>query len=170
MVTEQLHAVVGVPVMAPVEVLIVRPTGNPVADHEEMVAVDDESEADGLSVEMALPDTSDWVPGLVTDTVLAMLQVKVAEPVVPTLSVAVMVTEQLHAVVGVPVMAPDVALMTRPTGSPVADHDVMVAADDESVAEGVSVEMALPDTWEWVPGLVTDTVLVTVHANEVEPE
>ena len=32
---------VGVPVMAPVELLIERPAGRPVADHEAMVAVDD---------------------------------------------------------------------------------------------------------------------------------
>ena len=57
-VTEQAHAVVGVPVMAPVEVLMFRPAGNPVADHDEMVAVDDESEAVLASVGMALPDTS----------------------------------------------------------------------------------------------------------------
>ena len=81
MVTEQAQAVVGVPVMAPVEVLMVSPAGSPVADHEEMVAADDESEAVFVTVEMALPDTWDWVPGLVTDTVLVMFQVKVAEPV-----------------------------------------------------------------------------------------
>ena len=29
---------------------------------------------------MAVPDTLDWSPGLVTDTVLVMVQVKVAVP------------------------------------------------------------------------------------------
>ena len=29
---------------------------------------------------MAVPDTLDWLPGLVTDTVLVMVQLKVAEP------------------------------------------------------------------------------------------
>ena len=45
-----------------------------------MVAVDDESVAELWSVVMAVPDTLDWVPGLVTVTVLVMFQVKVAEP------------------------------------------------------------------------------------------
>ena len=76
----------------------------------------------------------------------------------------------MHAVVGVPVMAPEVVLIESPAGSPVADHEEMVAVDDESEADGASVEMALPDTWDWVPGLVTDTALVTVHEKEVEPE
>ena len=53
-----MPAVVGVPVMAPVEVLIDRPAGSPVADHEEMVAVEEESDAVSDSEETALPDTS----------------------------------------------------------------------------------------------------------------
>ena len=100
---------------------------------------------------------------------MVMFQVKVAEPTVPALSVAVMVTEQAHAVVGVPVMAPVEVLIDRPAGSPVADHDEMVAVDDESEADGVRVEMALPDTWDWVPGLVTDTVLVMFQVKVAEP-
>jgi hypothetical protein len=81
MVTEQAQAVVGVPVMAPVDELIDRPAGRPVAVHDEMVAVDEESEAEGVSELMAVPDTLVWVPGLVTVTVLLMFQVKVADPV-----------------------------------------------------------------------------------------
>jgi len=56
-VTEHEHAVVGVPVIAPVEVSIDRPAGRPVADHEAMAAVDEESEAELVSVLIALPDT-----------------------------------------------------------------------------------------------------------------
>ena len=41
---------------------------------------------------MAVPETLDWLPGLVTLTTLPMLQVKVVEPEKPALSVAVMVT------------------------------------------------------------------------------
>ncbi len=42
---------------------------------------------------MAVPDTLDWLPGLVTDTVLVTVQVKLVVPKYPALSVAVMVTE-----------------------------------------------------------------------------
>ena len=41
---------------------------------------------------MAVPEAFDWCPGLVTDTVSVTVQVKLAEPVEPALSVAVMVT------------------------------------------------------------------------------
>ena len=105
-----------------------RPAGSPAADHEEMVAVDEESEADGLSVEMALPDTWDWVPGLVTDTVLVMFQVNAELATVsPWLSVALMVAEQVHAVVGVPLTAPELELTVTPAGRPEPDHEAMVA-------------------------------------------
>ena len=42
---------------------------------------------------MAVPEASDWAPGLVTVTVLVTVQVKLAEPGGPALSVAVTVTE-----------------------------------------------------------------------------
>ena len=41
---------------------------------------------------MAVPEMLVWVPGLVTETVLVMVQVKVAERGVAGLSVAVTVT------------------------------------------------------------------------------
>jgi hypothetical protein len=72
-------------------------------------------------------------------------------------------------VVGVPVMAPLEPLMVSPAGRPVADHEVMVAADDESVAELWSVEMAVPVTLDWAPGLATVTVLVMFQVKEVDP-
>ena len=62
-----------------------------------------------------------------------------------------MVTEHAQAVVGVPVMAPLEVLIDSPAGRPVADQ-VMVAVDDESVAELVSVVMAVPDTLVCAPG------------------
>ena len=43
------------------------------------VAVDELSVAELVSVAMAVPDTFDWSPGLVTETTLVMSQVKVAE-------------------------------------------------------------------------------------------
>ena len=45
----------------------------------------------------------------------------------------------------------------------------MVAVDEESVDGTVSGVMAVPDTFAWAPGLVTDTVLVTVQVKDVEP-
>jgi hypothetical protein len=80
MVTELDPGAVGVPVLAPLEELMVRPAGRPVADHELMVAVDDESDAELWSVEMAVLVTLDWLPGLATVTVLVTFQVNVVEP------------------------------------------------------------------------------------------
>jgi hypothetical protein len=166
-VTEDDPAVVGVPVMAPVPELIESPVGSPVADHVEMVAVDDESVAELDSVEMGPPDRLDWLPGLATDTVLVTVQLKVACPEKPALSVAVTVTEDDPAVVGVPVMAPVPELMESPAGSPVAVYEVMVAVDEESLAPADTVGIAAPDTLDWLPGLFTVTVLVMVQVNAV---
>src|ERR1700680_3313921 len=47
-------------------------------------------------------------------------QVKLADPEAPVESLAVAVTLYVPAVVGVPLMRPDDALMDRPAGSPVA--------------------------------------------------
>ena len=168
-VTEQAHAVVGVPVTAPVEALIDRPVGRPVAV-QPSVATEDVSVAVGVKVVMAVPDTFDLAPGLVTATVLVMVQVKLTDfayVVGEPLSVAVTVTAQAHAVVGVPLMMPVAEAMERPTGRPVAVH-VTIAVDDVSVAVAVIGEMAVPDTFDFVVvlGLVTATVLVMVQVNE----
>jgi len=110
------------------------------------VADDDESEAELPSAVMAAPDASARLGCDPTVTELVMVQVNVAEPTAPALSVAVTVTEQAHAVVGVPVTDPVEVLIDRPAGRPVADHEAMVAVDDESEAEPASVLIALPDT------------------------
>ena len=116
--TEHPHAEVGVPVMAPVPELMDRPAGRPVAD-QLMVAVDEVSVATGVRVEIAAPETLDWVEIAVTATVLVMVQVNAdVETALAKLSVAVKVTEQAHAVVGVPLMAPVDELIARPAGSP----------------------------------------------------
>ncbi len=44
-----------------------------------------------------------------------------------------------------------------------------MAVDDESVRRSLSVEMAVPLTLDWLPGLATLTVLVTFHVKVVEP-
>ena len=56
------------------------------------MAVDEESVADTATGVMAVPDTFDWSPGLVTVTVLVIVQVKDVVPTEPTVSVTVMVT------------------------------------------------------------------------------
>ena len=83
-----------------------------------MVAVDEESVVVGVKLTDE-PVVLVWVPGLVTVTVLVMVQVK-ADVVTAfeKLSVAVRVTEQVHAVVGVPVMAPVEESIDRPAGRP----------------------------------------------------
>jgi len=167
-VTEEVPGVVGVPVTAPVEVLIASPAGRPAADQVK-VAPDWESVAAVVIVAMAEPVTLDCAPGLVTTTVLVVFQVKVALPWAVEPSVAVRVTEAAPGVVGVPVMAPVVELIVSPAGRPVADQ-VSVAVGLVSVADGVKVAIADPVTEDLVPGLVTATVLVMVQANDAEPE
>ena len=129
-----------------------------------MVAPVELSVAEIDSVVMAEPETFDWLPGLVTVMLPVTVQVKDAEPakVGVELSVAVTVTEQVQLVVGVPVMAPVAELMARPAGRPVADQ-VKVRPDWVSVADGLSVEIAVPTEADLDPGLVTVTVLVTVQ-------
>ena len=78
-VTELEPAVVGVPVIVPVEELMASPAGSPVAD-QVRVAPDWESVAELVSGVMDEPVTLDWLPGLATATVLEMVQVKVAVP------------------------------------------------------------------------------------------
>jgi hypothetical protein len=66
-------------------------------------------------------------------------------------------------------MVPEAELMVSPAGRPVADHDVIDAVDEESLAE-LAREMAAPEPLVWLPGLVTVTVLVMVQVNEAVPE
>ena len=82
---------------------------------------------------------------------------------------AVMVTEQVHEVVGVPVIDPVEELIDRPVGRPEA-LQVRVAPDWESVAALVKVEMAEPEALDLAPGLVTTTVLVVFQVKVAEPE
>ena len=91
MVTEAEPGVVGVPLTTPVEALIDRPVGRPEAV-QVSVAVDEVSVAAGVK-EAADPVALDLVPGLVTTTVLVMVQVNETELATLALSVAVMVTE-----------------------------------------------------------------------------
>ena len=165
-VTGKTPAVVGVPVMVPVAGVMARPAGSPVADQ---VKAKPACASVALSTRVrAAPETSDGAPGDVTETGLVMVQVKVAEPEKPALSVAVMVVENEPPVLGAPVMAP-LAAMARPVGRPLADQD-RTAVDEESAALASKVVMAMPETLDWGPGLVTDTVLVMVQVKLAEAE
>jgi N-acetylglutamate synthase/N-acetylornithine aminotransferase len=106
--------------MVPEEGSMARPAGRLVADHVS-VAVDVESVAVTSTGVMAEPEPSDWSPGLVTETTLVTLHENEAVPVKPELSVAVTVTDDVPAAVGVPEMVPEVGSMARPSGSPVAE-------------------------------------------------
>ena len=167
-VTEKAPAVVGVPETAPVVVLNDSPVGRPDWAHEVMVPPPT-TEALGVSVVIAVPDTLFWVPGLVTVTASLTVQVKaVLVPLKPFESVAVAVTEEEPPVVGVPEMTP-AELMDRPAGAPVNDQPVMVAVDEESVAVTVTLEMAVPAVDVWAAGAVTLTMLLIVQARTVVP-
>jgi len=82
--------------------------------------------------------------------------------------VAVSVTEHVQNAEGVPVMAPVAELRDRPVGRPVWVQVKVVNAADESVAVGVSVEMAVPLLDLWLEIAVTATVLVMFHVNATD--
>ena len=72
-----------------------------------------------------MPTVEVWLPGLVTVTVLPAagftVQLNDAEPAAPVVSVAVTVTVEVPAVVGVPEISPVEELTDSPAGSPVAE-------------------------------------------------
>ena len=86
------------------------------ADHVR-VAADEVSVPVGVN-DTDAPVTEFLVPGLVTLTVLVMVQAKVAEDAKPAESVAVRVTEHEHARVGVPDSTPVAGAMEMPMGRP----------------------------------------------------
>ena len=79
-----------------------------------------------------------------------------------------MVTEYTPGTVGVPVTEPVVELIDRLVGRPEADQ-VSVAPDCVSVAELVSVVMAVPVTLDLLDTAVTATVLVIVQVKLAAP-
>src|SRR5258708_22027482 len=85
-----------------------------------------------------------------------IVQLNVADPCAPVVSVAVTVTELVAAVVGVPVIRPE-ELMDRPAGRPVAEK-VRVWPEAESLALTCKLT-AVPTVPDWLPGLLTVTVL-----------
>src|SRR3984957_1846170 len=85
-----------------------------------------------------------------------IVQVKLAEPFAPVESVAVTVTFDVPAAVGVPEIRPD-ELIDRPAGSPVAEK-ASVCPEAESVPLTLRLA-AVPTVPVWLPGLLTVTVL-----------
>ncbi len=120
-----------------------------------------------------------WALGTVIGTGpppgLVMVQVKEAEPEAPKLSVALRATGKAPEPVGVPDTVPVPGSRAKPAGRPVADHEMMVAETDKSVAVAVSGVIVVPNKLVWSPGSVTETVPpplepAMVQVNEAEPE
>jgi hypothetical protein len=128
-VTDGEPAVVGVPLIVPVDGSMASPAGSPVAENVSVV-VDDVSEPPVVTGVMAEPETSAWGPGFTMATWFEMVQVNEVVPVKLAESVAVTVTEVVPAVVGVPVMVPVELSIESPAGRPVAPKWVMVAVDE----------------------------------------
>jgi hypothetical protein len=92
----------------------------------------------------------------------------------PELSLAVIVTGKVPAVVGVPLTLPSEASMDKPGGRSATVQDVMVAVSEETVALEVRVPITVPARPNWLPGSTTDTVsvlggLAIVQAKVAEP-
>ena len=159
---------VGVPDTVPVAASTDRPGGSPVADQLAIVAVGEESVTLARS-DTAVPDTPTWAPGLVTATVLLSVQVNVAVPLKPALSLAVTVTLNEPAVVGEPLIAPEAEAMDTPAGRPVADQLKLGGGDVWlSVAESERLT-PWPVTPDWFAGPVTVTVLRACQLNVACP-
>ena len=99
--------------MVPFDGFTLSPTGRPVAD-QVRVAVDEESVAEAVR-ETGAPDTEDWLPGSVTETVSVTVQMRAAWPEKPAESVAVRTTLEDPAVDGVPEMVPFDGFTMSPT-------------------------------------------------------
>src|SRR5215469_13144502 len=87
-----------------------------------------------------------------------IVQLKLAEPCAPVVSVAVTVTDEVPAVVGVPEIRPLLELIDRPAGRPDA-LQVKVWPDWLSDAD-IWRLAAVPTVPVLLPGFVTVTVLV----------
>ena len=125
--------------MAPVEVLRARPAGSePALTDQVNVVCPPVSVAVGDTWVMAVPDTVDFVAATDTATVLVMVQAMAAVPKNEEASVALMVTEHEHGVVGVPLMAPVDVFIVTPTGNAPAliDQVKEVILESESTADG----------------------------------
>ncbi len=105
---------------------------------------DDESAATTGRAVMAVPEVSDGVPGLVTETTLVMVQSKLNPAAKPELSVTVMVTGKVPAVVGVPLMTPEPASMDSPVGRVPLSLKSLAGVTRASEALSLSVLARMP--------------------------
>jgi hypothetical protein len=120
-VTVATPAVVGVPLIVPVEGLMERPAGSPVADQVRTgVGEVWESVAEGVSGVTARPVPPDCAAMALTVTVFRIVQLKVVWAEYPAPSVAVTVTAVTCPVVGFPEITPVEDLIDSPAGSPLA--------------------------------------------------
>src|ERR1700722_12079458 len=107
----------------------------------------------GLRLPVSNPPLASELGGGAVDPIV---QAKLAEPVAPVVSLAVTVTLDVPAVVGVPVIRPE-ELIDRPAGSPLAEK-ASVWPEAESVPWTCGLA-AVPAVPVWLPGLATVTVL-----------
>jgi hypothetical protein len=122
-VTEDEPEAVGVPEIRPVDELIDKPAGSPLAEYVN-VWPEVESLAETCRL-AAVPTVAVCVPGFVTVTVLPVedpltFQLKAALAASPVVSVAVTTDVYEPAVVGVPEIRPVEELIDTPAGSPFA--------------------------------------------------
>ena len=115
-VTLEVPAVLGEPEISPALEML-RPAGRPVALKVRGEFPESVAEIGRLVAELTAPV---WLPGLVTDTVLWIVQENAADPWAPVVSFAVTVTFDVPAVVGVPEISPVLDEMVRPAGRFVA--------------------------------------------------
>jgi len=118
--TVDVPAAVGVPEIVPVEELIDRPAGRPVADHVYGVVPPLAVGVAGVYAVPTCPLGSADGHATVSGGAIVKLYVFVDDAVIASVTVPVTVKEP--AAVGVPEIAPVVALIAKPAGRPVADH------------------------------------------------
>ena len=164
-----VRPLVGVPEMTPVELLILRPVGSPVAEKVKAAPVWLSEAAIGNGA-IATLCVEIWLPGEVTVTVLATFQVKLVVPLTPAVaSVTVIVTDVVCALVPVvPVISP-AALSDSPLGRPEAVY--VKGYPVPSWATIWSPVIVVLSGEDWLPGEVTVIVVgpVMVQLNGAAP-
>ena len=164
--------VVGVPVMAPVVVLIARPAGSPVAPHEVAGRF-----SASVSTSVVAGKTSPTLPvnacpAVIIGAPAATESVTAVAALVPPGPVAVSVAVVLPLSCGVPVIAPVAVLSVAQLGNPVAAHEV-TERFTLSVSENVLLN-AVPTAPEPVcpavmMGAPSEIVNATLVATPVPP-
>lgn len=155
-------APVGVPLITPLDALMLNPAGSPVADHVYGV-VPPVAATVALYAAPALPPGNDAVV-MVGGAMIVIARLAVAVRCVGLVeSVTVTTAVLAPAVVGLPLMTPVEALMLRPAGRPVADQ---VYGVEPPLAATVAL-YAVPTT---PPGSGEVVVIETVPAGRMASE